>query len=350
MTKPVLWSFLCALLSLGCPTTGKQQPAPEVQLSGKHPDRSRTDTTRLMTILFDGSRIIGRTTLQSIAVQTAYAKTEIPFNLLLSASRNSAGSPFTVATSNGDRFQATPVLETIDVETLLGRISLPISAVASLTVVREAAGPTDGLAALYTFEGDTKDRSGHHRDGILHGPVLTADRHGLPDHAYFFDGRNSRIELPTGIIKPTIPVFTVCAWVLAHTVNQERIVVYTGTRLGESVLNAVNGTFGFGVKCSDGSWYTVHAPAVTEQYVFVVGIFVRGKVVQLWLNGERKAEASVPDLGLYPGPPMVSGSIGSYQTETENPDHVWDGVMDEVRIYDRALSQSEIEGMYAAGR
>ncbi len=349
MMKTMLLPLLCALLSLGCPAKSNLPPPGTGQNPAQQPGQSKSDTTRIMAVLVDGSRIIGTTTQSSIPVQTAYTRTEIPFSLLLSASRDSSRSPFTVTTSTGDRLQATPVFENLELQTLLGRISIPVSSLASLTVVREAAGPREGLAAFYPFDGDATDRSGHHWDGVPHGPVLTADRHGLPDHAYLFHGKDDRIELPNGIINPSIRAFSVCAWVLTHDVDQERMIVFTGTRVGESAMNVVNGTFGFGVKCSDGSWHSARAPGVTEKYVFVVGVYSRGKVVQLWIDGERKAESPTPDLGLYPGPPLVSGSIGAYQPETDRP-LVWDGVIDEVRIYDRALSPSEIEGMYAAGR
>ena len=48
----------------------------------------------------------------------------------------------------------------------------------------------DGLVAYYPFNGDVKDYSGNGNDGELHGAVLTNDRFGNPNSAYYFDGNS----------------------------------------------------------------------------------------------------------------------------------------------------------------
>ena len=53
-----------------------------------------------------------------------------------------------------------------------------------------------GLAAHYTFDGDATDQSGNSNDGTVEGAVLTTDRFGKSNSAYYFDGENDKIKVP----------------------------------------------------------------------------------------------------------------------------------------------------------
>ena len=53
-----------------------------------------------------------------------------------------------------------------------------------------------GLAAHYTFDGDATDQSGNSNDGTVDGAVLTTDRFGKSNSAYYFDGENDKIKVP----------------------------------------------------------------------------------------------------------------------------------------------------------
>ncbi|MFT4524118.1 MAG: hypothetical protein ACI85F_000259 [Bacteroidia bacterium] len=55
---------------------------------------------------------------------------------------------------------------------------------------------SDGLVFLYNFSGEAVDSSVNQMDGIVNGVVLTEDRFGNPNPAYFFDGVNDNIEIP----------------------------------------------------------------------------------------------------------------------------------------------------------
>src|SRR6185436_4706401 len=54
---------------------------------------------------------------------------------------------------------------------------------------------SDGLVACYPFNGSPADQSGNGHNGTLLGPVPTADRFGVPNAAYFFNGSSDRIEV-----------------------------------------------------------------------------------------------------------------------------------------------------------
>ncbi len=53
---------------------------------------------------------------------------------------------------------------------------------------------TDGLVAYYPFNGNANDESGHGMDGVVYGATLTADRFGITNSAYSFNGTSAYIK------------------------------------------------------------------------------------------------------------------------------------------------------------
>ncbi len=55
--------------------------------------------------------------------------------------------------------------------------------------------PTNGLVGWWPFNGNANDESGSGNNGTVNGATLTADRYGIIDKAYSFDGIDDNIEL-----------------------------------------------------------------------------------------------------------------------------------------------------------
>lgn len=53
-----------------------------------------------------------------------------------------------------------------------------------------------GLIAHYPFDGNADDASGNGNHGTVNGATLTADRFGITNRAYLFDGVTSFIQVP----------------------------------------------------------------------------------------------------------------------------------------------------------
>jgi hypothetical protein len=303
---------------------------------------------QMVVRLIDGSRIVGRAMRQDIPFRTTYMNVNLEYKLLTSM-EFSAGEPGVTANmENGDRIKGTIAIDALELETLVGTVSVPFGTVASIRVIHATPGATAGLAAFYPLHGSAEDQSGHGRHGVLHGPTPTADHHGIANAALLFDGAQTYIQIPDGLFGPTTDGFTVSAWVLTHNAIARGMAIYTGTRMGESQLQVIDGNFVFLTKLSNGAWHAAQAPAVQDNFAHLVGVYRRGISLQLWVNGERKAETPLPQYGLYPGPPPVSSSIGSYAPELLN--YVWQGAIEDVHIYDRALTDQEIHEMYDSGK
>jgi hypothetical protein len=74
--------------------------------------------------------------------------------------------------------------------------------------------PTNGLIGWWSFNGNTNDESGNNNNGTNYGAVLTTDRFGNDSSAYLFDGTSSYISIPSSasLESPTTEL-TMSAWI-----------------------------------------------------------------------------------------------------------------------------------------
>jgi hypothetical protein len=201
-----------------------------------------------------------------------------------------------------------------------------------------------GLVAYYPFNGNANDESGNNNHGSLNGPLLCPDRFGNANSAYLFDGINDFIRIEES---PSLQVSTglsVCAWVKClHISDHGRIVSKWGG--GSEYFCSYDISF---LASSDVLFEVLdlpgnsptgigYGPVTTNEWYFLVGTF-DGENIYLYINGELKGTASFPKV-LYQGLPVFIGC--------ENGTWLFfNGIIDDVRIYNRALSETEILALY----
>jgi hypothetical protein len=90
----------------------------------------------------------------------------------------------------------------------------------TVTITQLGGFPTNGLLAYYPFNGNANDESGNRNNGTVLGAALTTDRHGNPDKAYNFNGINNYINIRHTSALMLIGVdFTISAWVTHAGIN-----------------------------------------------------------------------------------------------------------------------------------
>src|SRR6266480_3163043 len=63
---------------------------------------------------------------------------------------------------------------------------------------------SQGLVAYYPFNGNANDQSGNNNNPFFNNAVLTSDRNGNPNSAYYFNGTNSYMQIPNSAsLNPT---------------------------------------------------------------------------------------------------------------------------------------------------
>jgi hypothetical protein len=208
-----------------------------------------------------------------------------------------------------------------------------------------------GLVAHYTFDGNANDTSGNGYSGVVHGATLTADRFGNPNSAYHFDGINDDITVAnTGGAFNLTTAWTISAWCLP-----EASVPYgTSTPVvWKTAQNAYNfDTFGLAgqpgdtyilklERASDDEDVAVVSPALAPgRWYYLAGTY-DGRYLKLYIDGVLNQSHEVGSIIAYTGPAPLM--IGSTMNTNHGDKGVFDGIIDDVSIYSRALSDAEIK-------
>jgi hypothetical protein len=338
-------------------------PPPEEQL--KHPSAPSGATPseielkvaplRLAIDLVDGSHIIGVPRITSVPVQTSFAKMDIPLRHIRSIRIEDDHEGASFELQNGDKLKGVLDLKPLELETVFGQITVDVK---HITVVRIITGtiPTRGLVLHYSFDRDegTKavDASDKHNDGTIHGAKRTT--RGKAGGAYEFDGVDDRIEIPYNASLFPGKEFTLCAWIYRYA---------TGTRhnIISSTYNNPPDTSMYQIQTTREDRLGLHSyrggsivKALSEtglkarKWYFVCGTYDSGleaKNAKVYVDGKLEGTANYrAQLDGYNGPL----NIGCYQNRAGGARYRghFNGMIDEVMIFDRALSDSEIRMIY----
>jgi hypothetical protein len=203
---------------------------------------------------------------------------------------------------------------------------------------------TDGLVVSYALDGDVIDGSGNGLDGTMIGEPNFVD--GMYGMALDLDGVDDYVDCGANETLNTLSdAITVSAWVNIRSVTTTWMSIVmkgeTAWRLGvNGDTTGVHWAFTGG----DRGWQA--ANSVTElplgEWHHIAGTYDRSVGGTVWVDGV--AETVNPDLdGIDTNEqPLLLG---------ENPESTgrfFDGLLDEVRIYGRALSEAELR--YLAGQ
>ncbi len=230
----------------------------------------------------------------------------------------------------------------------------------TLLPARAHADLRSGLVARYPLDGNALDASGHGRDGALVGGVTRApDRFGVEGGAIALDGVGAYVRAPAEGL-PTAER-TVALWFRADEVSDHPCLLgYGGGGCGTSWLMGINGpeldypnSLYLSSHCDFNRlavgyasppvgawrhWAVTTAPDGTRMYLdgveigssatFVANTIVRGADLAL-------GACTDPEVGRSP--------------YTDSTMSFFRGRLDEVRIYDRALSPEEVRRLADQG-
>lgn len=214
-----------------------------------------------------------------------------------------------------------------------------------------AAGPTPDLSAgllghWKLDEGSgttTADATTNNVTGTLvNGPTWVAGRAGF---AVDLDGSNDYVNVGNPVHLRLTNAMTVAAWVnIDSFANNGRIVSKEGNNSarGWSLHVTNSGAAVFQIATNASTPITVTgSPLPTVQWVHLVGVFVPGSELRLYVNGALNATrtANVPGVQYNPN---VNVRFGARANNTA----YLDGRVDEVRIYGRPLTAAEVRMLY----
>ncbi len=207
-----------------------------------------------------------------------------------------------------------------------------------------------GLVGYWTFDGNdmpggtVNDISGEGNHGNMSNMATSTSRvAGKIGQALKFDGGDDSIDI-SGALQSSLP-FTFSAWVKTNNAGVNAILIQGNNANDTKVGIEVNGTNAHLRYQGTSSNENFAGTSVINdsEWHHIVGVFKSASDRELFVDGVSEA-TNTNTLAL---PTFNNLNIG-FQ-EDQSPGNYFDGSIDDVRIYNRALSAGEIARMYNAG-
>ncbi|HVZ59748.1 MAG TPA: LamG-like jellyroll fold domain-containing protein, partial [Terriglobales bacterium] len=213
----------------------------------------------------------------------------------------------------------------------------------SVSVSNAAPPPPGGLVAAYALnEGSgtaASDLSGNSNNGTLtNGPTWAAGKYGLGVN---FDGVNDYVQVNNSSTLGLGGTGTLEAWVKVNTLGKWHGIIAKGSSNSDpanSYAIEINNSNNFLCILGNG----VSASVLTSSSAVAAGQFYHiactwnGATALMYVNGTQNASAAQ---GVTPSVNTAPLTIGQYGGNSDPTS----GIIDEVRIYNRALSATEIQ-------
>lgn len=212
-------------------------------------------------------------------------------------------------------------------------------------LVKDLEGVSNaGLIAHYPFSGDALDISGNELHGNVSGAFLTEDQLGRADHAYRFNGSSHSISVP---VKPVLNVESgislVCIFKAVSLPEKEIFLVSHGSWQNRWKLSITpERQLRWTINSSAGPIRDLDGTMLLEENVYYhVVVTYDGEVMAQYMDGELQSfvEMSGP-IRTSQVPLLMAQMLPGEQAFNFN------GVLDEVRIYDTAIFPSEAKSLF----
>ncbi|HYG15825.1 MAG TPA: LamG domain-containing protein [Bacteroidia bacterium] len=205
----------------------------------------------------------------------------------------------------------------------------------------------DSLVAFYPFNGNANDASGKGNNGAVNGAILTTDRFGNSNSAYEFDGSNDYIQVSNSTSLDLNYKFSVSVWFYqtdASTAGYRLIDKNTaGFPDGYGIDtrgDATGKTVRMYFKNQDPDANSLHSLNSWNHIV----ITYDSLEIKFYLNGQL--ENTVNIVGSDAPANNLPLLIGCGQNGTNRQDF-FKGKIDDLRIYSRTLSSTEVTMLFS---
>jgi hypothetical protein len=238
-------------------------------------------------------------------------------------------------------------------------VSALLGAAARPSTAQEGAGaiPADGLVACYPFNGNAEDAGGEGYHGRVEGASPTTDRFGTADAAYLFDGQDDQI-----VVDPPPPLrreaLSVSLWAQFDTAYTGPTWWDEGAQWHHPMLSMDDGIAIrlFSLMLTDDDkicWHRLFQYTslwckwgVTGNRWYHIAVVWDGEeqTHSLYVDGVLEHEGE-GRLNMTRDVPLHIGSKGELGKQTV----FFQGCLDDIRLYNHALSAEEVLALYGEG-
>lgn len=204
----------------------------------------------------------------------------------------------------------------------------------------------ESLVGHYPLDVEANDLSVYENDGEVTGAIPMTDIQGVPGGALLFDGNDDQVSIPHAAQYDFSSEVTVSALINVAEMKSGTIVakgaILNGTgKAPYSISVAGNGAIVFAVTVDNGTTtYDLRGTTyVLDEWIMVTGVLSSG-IMSLYIDGELTESAEATGILNTNSAPLLIGS------RTQSSGNTMDGAIDDVRIYDVALTAKEVNELY----
>lgn len=213
---------------------------------------------------------------------------------------------------------------------------------------------TSNLKVCMPFKGNANDLSGNALNGTVSSVTLTTDRFGVPGNAYQFDRNNdSHIAINSFLTIAPTNELTIAMWAKADIVTSNCLFVLFPDNSNDRCVGCAQYVssptmmvWDYGNIYTNGRVLVQNIPAdVTNWHHYTFVVSQLGNLKQTYLDGVVNSN------GPYGGTVLNKAKqfyIGGDYSDGSNGKIMWTGKIDDVCIYNRALTANEVLALYTA--
>ncbi len=315
--------------------------------------------------LSDGSRLVGTPGIKSLAVQTPYAKLEIALDQVRSVTVARDRESAAIELANGDRVNGALILKTLVLQTAFGKFSIGLEQMVKIDVTSGKALKRElltGLVLYYSFDKDESgwvaDLSAKGNNGLLHGTAWIPQ--GKIGGAREFNGISDYISLDyneKNQLFPTDGPLSVAVWFkTSAAVPIQQVLVathYAGMGRDGYILEINARSFDGKAVWSPaipGIESTKSQAAVNDgQWHHAVGVW-DGRQSSLYLDGVPQGASQAIGAFVYThrAPFRIGHAANNNAPYARDEYYYFKGAMDEVMVFKRALSETDVKALFSA--
>lgn len=310
---------------------------------------------RLTVELRDGSRVIGASQDKQFEFRSGIlGELKLPLEKIRYVESLAKTNLMKLTTATGDSLTVALDMEEIRVDTTYGVVKLPVAMIKSVRVsaTGKVGRPLDGLIGLWSGEGNAVD-SVAGNNGSLRNVSFTT---GVVGQAFAFAPDSFPYGTYTGVQIPDRPAYaltqslTIEGWVRPR--GNGYVVFFRGDhRPGLDPYSlSLDGHMhlAFGVCAEDGTSASVGTSVGLGAWIHVAGVLDDNTgTMSLYTNGVLAAQTTTPVRPFGALLPDESPGIGIGNVNDGGNNFPFIGDLDEIGLYNRALSADEVNAIYA---
>lgn len=248
-------------------------------------------------------------------------------------------------------------LKVVVPEAATGKVSVTVkgketTSVVDFEVLKDF--PRNGLVGFYPFDGNANDASGNALHGAVTEAIPATDRFGNANHAFSFDGVNDKVVVGNPVALQINTHITIAGWINMDGIPANMRAIITkiffdpdqgsnptrGYNLYQNQMGNGTPTLGLAVYSSEVFTSQFVGTSVSSGSWIFITLVIDNLSFKFYQNAAVTHESTQPSTILSDGSKgdLVFGAYGG--------GFFYDGLLDDVMIYNRALSAQEVQALY----